>query len=60
MDPAGNGHIDHAQFKAGMENLGVDQYEGNPPGSKDERISLNTFMTIANEGLTETSASFTK
>ena len=60
MDPAGNGHISHAQFEAGMANLGIDQYEKNPPGSKDGKILLNTFMHIANEGLIQTSASFTK
>lgn len=60
MDPAGNGFINHAQYKAGMENLGVEKYDKNPPGASQNHITLNTFVTVANNGLETTSASFVK
>ena len=58
LDPAGRGYINHSQYKAGMDNLGVTTYERNPPGSDNDQISLQTFMAEAREGLTVSSATF--
>ncbi|XP_065668610.1 EF-hand calcium-binding domain-containing protein 10 isoform X3 [Hydra vulgaris] len=50
MDPAEKGYISYMQYKSGMDNLGVTNYNHNPVGSETGRIGIDVFVNEATKG----------
>ncbi len=47
LDPSGKGSITYKQYFEALKTLGIQQFELNPEGKKDDRIKMDIFMKEA-------------
>ncbi|CAH3038970.1 unnamed protein product [Porites lobata] len=58
LDVTGKGFITYEQYKQGLETLGIKKYDNDPPGGDMDRISSESFLKEARQGLAQASATF--
>ncbi|KXJ17422.1 EF-hand calcium-binding domain-containing protein 10 [Exaiptasia diaphana] len=58
LDVTGNGFITFEQYKEGLDTLGVERFDKNPSGADIDKISGETFLKEARQGLLQSSATF--
>ncbi|XP_056120872.1 EF-hand calcium-binding domain-containing protein 10 [Rhinichthys klamathensis goyatoka] len=58
LDPSHQGFITHGQYKEALKTLGIKNFNEFPDGASDDRISQETFIREATEGLVRSSATF--
>ncbi|KAJ7363188.1 EF-hand calcium-binding domain-containing protein 10 [Desmophyllum pertusum] len=58
LDVTGKGFITYEQYKQGLETLGVQKFDKDPPGGDMDRISSEIFLKEARQGLAQASATF--
>lgn len=58
LDPTNRGYITVKQYNEALTTLGITDYNEKPDGLLDDRISFETFLTEARDGLAKVSATF--
>merc|ERR1712178_452527 len=58
LDPTLRGHIKLQQYKEALQSMGITNFDPTPPGGDVDRITYDTFLREAQQGLTETSSTF--
>lgn len=58
LDPSGKGSITYKQYCEALKTLGIQQFEMNPEGKKDDRIKMDVFMKEAKKGLIKINATY--
>ncbi|XP_042609306.1 EF-hand calcium-binding domain-containing protein 10 isoform X2 [Cyprinus carpio] len=58
LDPSHQGFITYSQYKEALKTLGIKNFNEFPEGASDDRISQETFMREATEGLVGSAATF--
>lgn len=58
LDPTNRGYITLKQYCEALETLGIKGYEIKPEGAADDRITFDTFLHEARDGLQKASATF--
>ncbi|XP_073688416.1 EF-hand calcium-binding domain-containing protein 10 [Garra rufa] len=58
LDPSHQGFITYSQYKEALKTLGIKNFNEFPEGASDDRISQETFIKEATEGLVRSAATF--
>ncbi|EDO49685.1 predicted protein [Nematostella vectensis] len=58
LDVTGKGFITYEQYKEGLDTLGVDKFNRDPPGADIDKITSETFLKEARQGLAQASSTF--
>ncbi|XP_051976096.1 EF-hand calcium-binding domain-containing protein 10 isoform X1 [Xyrauchen texanus] len=58
LDPSHQGYITYGQYKEALKTLGIKNFNEFPDGTSDDRISQETFIREAKEGLLRITATF--
>ncbi|XP_067236475.1 EF-hand calcium-binding domain-containing protein 10 isoform X2 [Chanodichthys erythropterus] len=58
LDPSSQGFITYGQYKEALKTLGIKNFNEFPDGASDDRISQETFIREATEGLVRSAATF--
>ncbi|XP_059508219.1 EF-hand calcium-binding domain-containing protein 10 [Stegostoma tigrinum] len=58
LDPTKQGHITLRQYREALKTLGIKDFEMNPTGAENDKITLATFKKVANVGLMNACATF--
>ncbi|XP_026058526.1 EF-hand calcium-binding domain-containing protein 10 [Carassius auratus] len=56
LDPSHQGFITYSQYKEALKTLGIKNFNEFPEGASDDRISQETFIREATEGLVGSAA----
>lgn len=58
LDPTNKGYINKQQYQEALTTLGVKSFNESPEGAEEDKISFDTFLKEARQGLSEASACF--
>ncbi|XP_060573112.1 EF-hand calcium-binding domain-containing protein 10-like [Ruditapes philippinarum] len=58
LDPTNRGYITLQQYCEALETLGIKGYDAQPDGAMDNRVTFDTFLHAARDGLQKASATF--
>ncbi|XP_060695474.1 EF-hand calcium-binding domain-containing protein 10 [Hemiscyllium ocellatum] len=58
LDPTKQGHVTLRQYREALKTLGIKDFEIDPKGAEDDKITLETFKREAKVGLMNTCATF--
>ncbi|GCC34613.1 hypothetical protein chiPu_0013088 [Chiloscyllium punctatum] len=58
LDPTKQGHVTLRQYREALKTLGIKDFEMDPKGAEDDKITLETFKREAKVGLMNTCATF--
>ncbi|KAH3821003.1 EF-hand calcium-binding domain-containing protein 10-like [Dreissena polymorpha] len=58
LDPTNRGYITLQQYNEALETFGIQNFNEKPEGAADDRITFETFMLEARNGLQRVSATF--
>ncbi|CAM4734876.1 unnamed protein product [Leuciscus chuanchicus] len=58
LDPSDQDFITHGQYKEALKTLGIKNFNEFPDGVSDDRISQETFIREATQGLVRSAATF--
>ncbi|XP_033744963.1 EF-hand calcium-binding domain-containing protein 10-like [Pecten maximus] len=58
LDPTNRGCVTFQQYSEALTTLGVKNFDQNPDGHSEDRITFDSFLKEARKGLSEASATF--
>lgn len=58
LDPTNRGYITVQQYTEALTTLGITDFNEEPDGTLDDRITFETFLAEARDGLTRVSATY--